>query len=376
MSKKIVVAGHVCIDLTPVFSSEKEIGSVSDLLKPGKLISMNGINIHTGGVVSNTGLALIFFGNDVSLIGKVGSDELGRMVLHILKSHGLKDASSMKVSEEDSTSYTIALAMPGIDRIFLHSAGANDSFGYDDIDYDVVRDAALFHFGYMPLMKKTYLNGADEMLKILKRVKESGSVTSMDMAAVDKDSEAGKADWKQILKKILPYTDIFVPSIEELIYMLSPERYAALEAKANGADLTLFIDIEKDVKPLADELINMGANVVMIKCGAPGIYYKSASCERLGELERVLGINASEWDSKEGFEKSYVPDKILSGTGAGDTSIAALLTSMLKGFDIKKAVSYAAATGASCLTAYDSLSGLLSFDEIEKKISNGWSKNV
>ncbi|MBO6137106.1 MAG: carbohydrate kinase family protein [Lachnospiraceae bacterium] len=374
MDKKVVVAGHVCIDLTPVFSGKKKISSVQELLKPGKLISMEGINIHTGGVVSNTGLAMIFFGNNVSLMGKVGNDELGRMVLHILKEHGLKDERGMIVSDGDSTSYTIALAMPGIDRIFLHSAGANDSFGLGDVDFDIVHDADLFHFGYMPLMKKTYLNDAEEMLRILDRVREGGTITSMDMAAVDADSVAGSVDWRSIIERIIPKVDIFVPSIEELVYMMSPEKYAELEKRASGGDITLSLDIKRDVAPLAKELIGLGAKVIMIKCGAPGMYYKTSDERSLERISERLGIDAKEWGDKEGFVRSFVPDKILSGTGAGDTSIAAFLTSMLKGFGVEKAVNYAAATGASCLTAYDSLSGLLSFEEIEKKIGGGWKK--
>ena len=66
---------------------------------------------------------------------------------------------------------------------------------------------------------------------------------------------------------------------------------------------------------------------------------------------------------------------ILSGTGAGDTSIAAFLTAMLKGYPLERALQLSAATGASCVAAYDALSGLKSFEELEAKIDDGWQKN-
>lgn len=44
-----------------------------------------------------------------------------------------------------------------------------------------------------------------------------------------------------------------------------------------------------------------------------------------------LGLVLEEWEENEGFEKSFVPEKVLSGTGAGDTSIAAFLVSTLEG---------------------------------------------
>ena len=57
MEKKIVVAGHLCVDITPVFPEGKK-KPIAELLTPGKLLQMKPATVHTGGVVSNTGLAL------------------------------------------------------------------------------------------------------------------------------------------------------------------------------------------------------------------------------------------------------------------------------------------------------------------------------
>ena len=76
----------------------------------------------------------------------------------------------------------------------------------------------------------------------------------------------------------------------------------------------------------------------------------------------------------ERFEKSYKPDRVLSGTGAGDTSIAAFLKARMDGCPIADCLRYAAATGASCVEAYDALSGLRSFAELDRKIQAGWEK--
>ena len=77
-----------------------------------------------------------------------------------------------------------------------------------------------------------------------------------------------------------------------------------------------------------------------------------------------------EWENQEGFEKSYCPDRALSGSGAGDTSIAAFLVSMLNGRSLQQAVRLAAAAGAS----YDALSGSKSLDELEARIEAGGEK--
>ena len=105
------------------------------------------------------------------------------------------------------------------------------------------------------------------------------------------------------------------------------------------------------------------------------MYYRTADRRTIGKISSRVELNPDQWADKEGFEKSYVPEKILSGTGAGDTSIAAFLTAMLKGYPLERALQLSAATGASCVAAYDALSGLKSFEELEAKIDDGWQKN-
>ena len=82
------------------------------------------------------------------------------------------------------------------------------------------------------------------------------------------------------------------------------------------------------------------------------------------------------WADLEGFERSYVPERIASGTGAGDTSIAAFLTAVLEGFEPEECLQLATATGASCVASYDALSGLKSFEELREKIRRGWEKQI
>lgn len=61
MSKKVIAAGHICIDITPAFPARK-VKAVGDILAPGKLIEVGAADAHTGGSVANTGLAMKIFG--------------------------------------------------------------------------------------------------------------------------------------------------------------------------------------------------------------------------------------------------------------------------------------------------------------------------
>lgn len=351
MGKKAIAAGHICLDMTPLFPADK-MGTPAQLLVPGKLLRMEGADVHTGGSVANTGLAMAFLGADVHLMGKVGDDDFGKMILEILRRHG-GDVTGMKIDPAAVTSYSVVLALPGQDRIFLHAPGANDTFTAADVDLDVVAQADLFHFGYPPLMRRMYENEGAELTELFRRVKELGLATSLDMAAIDPVSEAARVNWRQLLQNLLPYVDFFLPSIEELCFMLGHSQDEAVET-------------------LAGELLQMGAKVVVIKCGEKGLYYRTAA--DLSGIGVKVELNTAAWADRQGFRKAYPAEKLCSATGAGDTCIAAFLTAMLDGRTLEDCLRLAAATGASCVEAYDALSGLKPFEVLEEKMSRGWGK--
>ncbi len=366
--KKIIAAGHLSLDITPGFP-DSGYKSISELLRPGKLLNMENVTVSVGGSVSNTGLALKLLGADVMLIAKIADDAFGSIVDSIYAKWGAQKDLIHAAGEQ--TSFTIILAPPGIDRIFLHDMGCNATFCCADLDFARIAKADHFHFGYPPLMRSMYQNGAEETLRLFRRVKELGLTTSLDMAAVEEGSDAAKEDWARIVRSLLPWVDFFVPSIEELGYMIDPERYHTWQRKAGSSDITSILSVEEDIRPLANLLISWGAKCVLIKCGAAGMFLKTASAE----VMRTIGPQYESWGSLEHFEKSYVPERVLSATGAGDTSIAAFLEAAIDlEYPPLRCVQLAAAEGASCVTAYDSLSGLKPLDKLIARIDAGWPK--
>lgn len=402
---KVVVAGHICLDITPVFPADVygNSAALSDILAPGRLARVRGVDIHAGGVVANTGLAMALFGADVCLMGKIGMDEFGSMVLDLLRENGSRYDSStdvtrgMIVSPDASTSYSIVIAPPGRDRLFLHDPGANDGFRVADLDMKAICASRLFHFGYPTLMSSMYANSGKELSGMFRAIDRLGVMTSLDLSSIDERSESGKADWEAILADTLPHVDFFMPSYEELAFMLDRKRLERLRAKSKGGDVTDCVSIRDDVMPLAKRAIGLGAKVTLVKCGARGLVYLTADKERLEPLgqkfSRAAGGSAGDaagesvdggvarkarlldWASRSGFEKSYVPERVVSGTGAGDTAIAAFLSAMLEGYPFEWCIQLAVATGASCVECWDALGGLKPFAELEAKIESGWKKN-
>ena len=364
---KIISAGHICIDITPVFPDRRTYGALGELLEPGKLILMEGADVHTGGSVANTGLALKLLGNDVQLLGKIGDDAFGGMIQRILSGYG---AGGLIVDRDGKTSYSVVLAVPGIDRVFLHDPGANDTFVSADIPDSAFAGAELFHFGYPPLMKKMIERDGAELAELFQRAKQHGLATSLDLAAIDPDSFAGHADWGAILWAVLPYVDFFVPSFEELCFMLNRQRYDELSAK--GGDMTANLDMLRDVKPLADKCLELGCKAVLIKCGISGMYYKTSDKASMETVGSRLQLDVAAWADNVGIQPCFKADQVLSGTGAGDTSIAAFLLAAAEGREPVQCAALAAAEGACAVTAYDALGGLKQLSELEARIASGW----
>ncbi len=360
-ARKIIAAGHICLDITPVFPQGRS-GSPGDILIPGKLIHVNAADVHTGGSVANTGLALKILGNNVELLGKIGNDSFGSIIQEIVSRY---HTGGLLADDSCSTSYSVVIAVPGSDRIFLHNPGANDSFSCRDIPPEALEGAALFHFGYPPLMRSMFERGGEELVTLFSMVRSRGIVTSLDFSEIDPHSEAGAVDWVSLLASVLPLTDFFLPSFEELCFMLDREKYEQMSC--SGRNMTEHLDMQKDVAPLADRLFALGARAVMIKCGVSGLYYRTGDVSNVCSL---LGLNPAEWNFRSGCQPCFPVAQVLSATGSGDTCIAAFLTGLLRGKPPEECVALAAAEGACCVTAYDALSGLKSIEELEKMIAD------
>lgn len=363
-----VVAGHICIDIQPDLS-HMQLDSPTAFLLPGKLRIVGEAATSTGGSVSNTGLSLIKLGMRTALMGKVGEDAFGDLVPLMLKENG-GDASGLIVDRNVSTSYTIVLTAAGCDRMFLHNPGANDTFGAEDINYDLVQKVKLFHFGYPPVLKRTYENNGRELEAIFRRVHELGVATSLDMALPDPQDDSGKVDWPAILERVVPYVDIFLPSVEELLFMLERDRYMERCAGEHGDVLRLLSG--DDLHRLSGTLFDMGAKIVAIKCGGRGFYARTASPDALKQIPKAPPADPVAFANRELWHPTFHIDGQPSTTGAGDSSIAGFLASYLRGYCLEDCMIRATATGSCNVTKPDPLSGVTSWDELTAMLEAGW----
>jgi sugar/nucleoside kinase (ribokinase family) len=369
----IVVAGHLCLDLYPDLGSF-ESGEFFNRLQPGKLLSVGNMSFCTGGPVSNTGLALDKLGMKVGLMGKVGQDAFGEIIKSYFTAINPAFGNGLIISSDVGSSYTIILSAPGIDRVFLTYPGANDTFGPDDIDYELVSRSRLFHFGYPPLMKRMFADDGIDLAEIYRRVKECGVITSLDMALPDPNSDAGRADWLEILEKTLPYVDIFAPSIEEILFMLDKELFYQLQNKAITGNILPLIEVSH-LTQLAKHLNALGAKVIAIKLGDRGFFIHTGDQEMMAVLAEELPIHPEAWASLEIWAPCFCAD-FVGAAGSGDATVAGFLTSLLKGLSIEQAATMAVGVGACCVEALDTVSGIQDWQSVSRRISADWKRHA
>lgn len=357
---KVVVAGHICLDIIPEFPQGTY--DLSTLMVPGSLTEVGQSVVATGGAVSNTGQALYRLGEEVVLLAKTGDDEFGNTVRNLIQQAGEGLADALVVDEHSHTSYTVVINPPSVDRIFLHSPGANHTFCADDIGDLALEGVDLFHFGYPPLMRRIYERDGAELKKIFDRVKSRGIPTSLDMTFVDPASGAGQVDWLAFLKNILPSTEIFLPSLDEILFMVDRGKYNQL-VEEHGGDIIQGVDA-KLVEETAQKLIDLGVPVVVIKLGEHGLYLRTA--------DSVPG-RSSDWCGVSRF-KSCLLAAVAGTTGAGDCTIAGFLAAYANGASPEESVVTAVAAGSASTESRDAVGAIPHRSELQARIDSGWKK--
>jgi sugar/nucleoside kinase (ribokinase family) len=352
--KHAVAAGHICLDIIP------QIDHHFDLI-PGRLYEIGPATIATGGAVSNTGVALHILGVPVTLMGKIGDDAFGQSVRKVLADYGEGLDEGMILVPGETTSYTVVVCIPGIDRMYLHCPGANHSFGAEDVAQDRLAGNSLFHFGYPPYMRRMYENGGAEIEDMFRRVSEAGLTTSLDLGMPEPGGPSGKADWQGLFRRTMPFVDIFMPSADELLFVLDRANFGQGD-NISGAVLAR----------LSAQLLDLGVAVAGIKLGSRGLYLRTGSRERLLDMGDAKPADLGDWANRELWFPVYEISKFVGATGAGDTTIAGFLAAFLRGRSIEASGCFANAVGACNVQAPDALGGICSWEETMALLDAGW----
>lgn len=358
----MIVSGVLCLDLLP----EMNHVPLNALASPGRLFEVGSLGISTGGAVSNTGVALHRLGVNVRLMALVGDDLIGQATLDFLNHCDSTLTELISVEKGRQSAYTLVLSPERVDRLFLHYPGINSTFTAESIRYALLAEAKIFHLGYPPTLPRLYENDGIELVTLMRRAKDTGVITSMDMTLPDATGASGRANWRSILARTLPYTDIFIPSLEEAVFMLRRSDFDRWHDDYLHQHIS-----RRYVRDLTNELIALGTGIAGVKLGAYGIYVHTADQERLARI----GVDVNRWANAEVYQPVYEVE-VAGTTGAGDAAYAGFLTAMIRGGSPADAARWACAAGACNVEAVDATSGVQSWDDTLRRINSGWKQSA
>ncbi len=362
MPPDVIVAGHIALDILPDMASL----SPEQVVDAGKVYEIGQISYSTGGAVSNTGLALHRLGVDVDLQAAVGDDWVGRAIIDYVGGFAPGLGDGVRVLPGGASPYTIVIEPHSHDRTLLTHTGVYENYGLEHIHLEGAQGARLFHLGYPTLLPRLFADDGAALLELLQAVKALDLVISLDMSLPPPDSPSGRANWRRILERCLPLVDIFVPSIEEILYML---RRADLERWRNQLSVQPMAEYLED---LAGELLAMGAGIAGFKLGERGLYLRAAADEgRLRFLAR-LGQTPQKWAGAQTWQRAFQV-AVAGTTGAGDAAYAGLIAALLRGLDVESCARWACAVAACNIEAADATSGIRSWDETGQRLAAGWA---
>jgi sugar/nucleoside kinase (ribokinase family) len=282
---------------------------VDDVPPRGALELVDEISLHGGGCALNTASALVRFGLEAAVVGKVGADPFGDFILQLLDDRGV-DRRGVLQDSAVSTSATVVLVDSAGERTFLHLPGANGQLRREELDEDALFSGRALHVAGALVMPE--LDGSPTA-GILEEAKARGLTTSLDTVW----DATGR--WERLLPS-LPHLDLFVPSLAE------------------GSAISR----EPEPESVAAWLRERGVRTVALKLGADGCFVAS---------EEFVGFVAAP------------AVEAIDGTGAGDAFAAGLLYGHLAGWPLERAAALANAAGALAATAVGAVEGVRGLEE-------------
>ena len=277
----------------------------------GRLLPTEPLQVVTGGIVSNSGVAMARLGMKAAAFTYVGRDEWARLIRGRLEAEGL-DCTGLLEHPTASTSTTVVLIDPSGERSFAHCVGApklmDRRLFLDHLD--LFARSRMTLIGYYSLMP----NLEGDLPEVLAAIRETGCKTALDCA--------GSGGSMQPLDRILPHLDVYVPSLNEASHQTGLDDPRAILELYRGCG---------------------AAGLVGVKLGSKGVLLSPAA----GEYIEIPAVAP--------------PGPIVDTTGAGDCFYAGLLTGLLRGLDVRSAGLLGAAAGACCITALGATAGIRDF---------------
>lgn len=131
-----------------------------------------------GGAPCNVLAMLNKLGKKTAFIGKVGNDQFGKVLRSTVEEIGI-ETKGLLMDDEVHTTLALVHTFPDGDRdfSFYRNPGADMMLKEDEVDYDLIRQAKVFHLGTLSMTDEPVRSAT---MKALDVAKEAGCLISFD----------------------------------------------------------------------------------------------------------------------------------------------------------------------------------------------------
>ena len=228
---------------------------------------------HPGGAVANFLAAVAKYGGKCALLGKVGNDAFGKLLLNTLQKAGI-ETNGMLVDENVFTTLAFVTLDEGGDRefSFARKPGADTCIAFEELDLSLIDKAKVLHIGTLSLTDEPAKTATQ---KAIAYAKERGKMITFD-PNLRKPLWKSMEDAKEQMLWGLRQADVVKISDEEVEFLFG-------------------LGVEEGARHIHKAF---GVKLVFVTCGADGCFYKNANAE--GRIPSLAGV------------------KVVDTTGAGD----------------------------------------------------------
>ncbi|MDR1168068.1 MAG: carbohydrate kinase family protein [Heliobacteriaceae bacterium] len=296
----------------------------------GAKIEINDFASNVGGGGVNTAVNFANLGFKTSAVFKIGDDVYSEGILKYFKNKNV-DLSNIIQDPGGSTGFSIILTSFQGDRTVLAHRGANADIKKSDINFDAIKQAKFLYIAP--------LNGSSS--KIFDDV--------MDFAekhGVQTCFNAGTTSIKKgysYLKKVLETAEVVVMNKEEASLA------TRIEIRQDTRGIKYSDEaIHPDIRKMCKKLKINNPQVIVITDGSAGAYA---------------------YDGADFYKCPVFEGSVVSTLGAGDAFASTFCAALNKFGSVGRALMYASVNSAAAVSVFGATEGLITFDEIEKRLS-------
>ncbi|WP_144661046.1 ribokinase [Paenarthrobacter nicotinovorans] len=303
----IVVVGSLNADLT-IYTQR--------LPQPGETVHGNGFAVNPGGKSANQAVAASKLGGKVTLIGAVGEDSNGTMLLESTANAGV-DVSRVRRSDTATGVAVISVDANGENSIII-SAGANGTLAPADVDFAAFQDAAV-----VCLCLEV---GIDTVVAAAQAGHDAGATVLLNLSP-----------YAEVPELLAGLSDVLLVNAHEAALFLGPEAFIP-DAEANA----------EAWEPVRSQFADRGLQRVLVTLGSQGSVVLD-SLARGEQLTRIAPTRVSAVDT----------------TGAGDAFTGAVAARLAAGDSLTDAASFASVAAALAATKKGTQAAYATLEEAE-----------